>query len=34
LAVVVADPRIATATAGSIDEMMLLNIFCKLTDPV
>ena len=32
LAVVVADPRIATATAGSIDEMMLLNIFCKLVN--
>ncbi len=30
LAVVVADPRIASATAGSIDEMMLLNVFCKL----
>ncbi len=32
LAVVVADPRIATATAVSIDEMMLINVFCKLTD--
>jgi uncharacterized protein len=32
LAVVVADPRIATATAGSIDEMMLLNVFCKLAN--
>lgn len=30
LAVVVADPRIASASAGSIDEMMLLNIFCKI----
>lgn len=30
LAVVVADPRIASAAAGSIDEMMLLNVFCKL----
>ena len=30
LAVVVADPRIASAPAGSIDEMMLLNLFCKL----
>lgn len=30
LAVVVADPRIASATAGSISEMMLLNVFCKL----
>jgi predicted RecB family nuclease len=32
LAVVVADPRIASATAGSIDEMMLLNVFCKITN--
>lgn len=32
LAVIVADPRIATTTAGSIDEMMLLNLFCKLAD--
>jgi uncharacterized protein len=30
LAVVVADPRIASTTAGSIDEMMLINLFCKL----
>lgn len=30
LAVVVADPRIASAEAGSIDEMRLLNVFCKL----
>jgi uncharacterized protein len=30
LAVVVADPRIASAAASSIDEMMLLNLFCKL----
>lgn len=30
LAVVVADPRIATAAAGSIDEMALVNLFCKL----
>lgn len=30
LAVIVADPRIASATASSIDEMMLLNIFCKI----
>ncbi|MDD5318668.1 MAG: C-terminal helicase domain-containing protein, partial [Candidatus Pacebacteria bacterium] len=30
LAVVIADPRIASAAAGSIDEMMLLNVFCKL----
>lgn len=32
LAVVVADPRIASATAGSINEMMLLNVFCKVVD--
>jgi len=32
LAVVVADPRIAGAIPGSLDEMMLLNLFCKLTD--
>ncbi len=32
LAVVVADPRIAGAAAGSIDEMMLINLFCKLAD--
>ena len=32
LAVVVADPRIASAPAGSIDEMMLINLFCKLAD--
>jgi predicted RecB family nuclease len=30
LAVIVADPRIASTAAGSIDEMMLLNLFCKL----
>ena len=30
LAVIVADPRIAGASAGSIDEMMLINLFCKL----
>ncbi len=30
LAVVVADPRMASADAGSIGEMMLLNLFCKL----
>ena len=30
LAVVVADPRIASAIAGSIDEMKLINLFCKL----
>lgn len=32
LAVVVADGRIASATAGSIGEMKLLNLFCKLVD--
>lgn len=32
LAVIVADPRIATATAGSLDEMELVNLFCKLVD--
>lgn len=30
LAVVVADPRIAGALPGSLDEMMLINLFCKL----
>jgi uncharacterized protein len=34
LAVVVADPRIAATTPGSLDEMMLTNLFCKLTSPV
>jgi uncharacterized protein len=36
LAVVVADPRISGANAGSIEEMQLLNLFCKIvgeTDP-
>lgn len=32
LAVIVADPRIASATTASIDEMKLLNVFCKLVD--
>jgi uncharacterized protein len=32
LAVVVADPRIATTAAGSIEEMTLVNLFCKLAD--
>lgn len=32
LAVVVADPRIASTAAGSIEEMKLINLFCKLTD--
>jgi uncharacterized protein len=31
LAVVVADPRIANSPARSIEEMMLLNLFCKLS---
>lgn len=31
LAVVVADPRIATTPAGSLAEMTLVNLFCKLT---
>ncbi|MGH7653541.1 MAG: C-terminal helicase domain-containing protein, partial [Gemmatimonadaceae bacterium] len=30
LAVVVADPRIAATAAGSLGEMRLLNLFCKL----
>lgn len=30
LAVVVADPRIAGALPGSLDEMRLINLFCKL----
>jgi uncharacterized protein len=30
LAVVVADPRIAAAIPGSLDEMRLINLFCKL----
>jgi len=30
LAVVVADPRIGSAAAGSIGEMMLINLFCKV----
>ena len=30
LAVVVADPRIAATAPGSLDEMMLINLFCKL----
>lgn len=32
LAVVVADPRITRAAAGSISDMMLINLFCKLAD--
>jgi len=31
LALIVADPRIGSAAASSIDEMMLLNLFCKLS---
>jgi len=30
LAILVADPRIADAATGSIAEMMLLNLYCKL----
>jgi predicted RecB family nuclease len=30
LAVVVGDPRIASSSAGSLGEMMLLNLYCKL----
>jgi predicted RecB family nuclease len=33
LAVVVADPRIATTPTGSLDEMTLVNLFCKLSAP-
>jgi predicted RecB family nuclease len=32
LAVVVADPRITRAIPGSLDEMMLINLFCKVAD--
>ena len=32
LAVMIADPRIASATAGSLGEMMLINLFCKLAN--
>jgi len=32
LAVVVADPRIAYAEAGSLEEMTLINLFCKLAN--
>lgn len=32
LAIVVADPRIADSDAGSIEEMKLLNLFCKFSD--
>jgi uncharacterized protein len=30
LSVVVADPRIAESSVGSLDEMRLVNLFCKL----
>jgi uncharacterized protein len=30
LAVIIADPRIGSPAAGSIDEMRLINMFCKL----
>ena len=33
LAVVVADPRIAATAPGSLDEMTIINLFCKLSDP-
>ncbi|WNM57870.1 TM0106 family RecB-like putative nuclease [Candidatus Nitrospira allomarina] len=32
LAIVVGDPRIAGTPPGSLDDMKLLNLFCKLTD--
>lgn len=32
IAIVVADPRIASSEAGSMNEMMLLNLFCKLAN--
>jgi len=32
LAVVVADPRISYAEAGSLEEMSLINLFCRLAD--
>lgn len=32
LAIVIADPRIAAATASTLPEMALLNLFCKITD--
>jgi len=32
LAVVVADPRIAGTTPSTLDEMMLINLFCKVLD--
>lgn len=32
LAVAVADPRIACSIPGSLDDMMLLNLFCKLLE--
>jgi predicted RecB family nuclease len=32
LAIVVADPRISYAEAGSLEEMSLINLFCRLAD--
>lgn len=32
-AVVAADPRIASSPASSIEEMTLINLFCKLATP-
>lgn len=34
LAIVAGDPRIANSAAGSIGEMMLLNLYCKLVKNV
>ena len=31
MAVIVGDPRIARTTASTLEEMMLLNLFCKVT---
>jgi hypothetical protein len=33
LAVVVADPRIGQAIPGTLDEMMLISLFCKMAQP-
>jgi hypothetical protein len=33
LAVVVADPRVPATPPGSLDEMALINLFCKLSAP-
>jgi uncharacterized protein len=32
MAVIVADPRIASSAVGSIQEMMLINLFCKMAE--